>query len=364
MDPKTRLYSCDDHLDFGAVPVDLWETRLPERLRERGLRVVQREDKNVWVADGEVIAASGANPTYSAIARAGIEDDGFRASDPKRRLEDLDRDHLYASVIYGPAALGLPIADVELKAACLGAWNDWATEFNRFAPERLCILGFLPTHTAEAAAEELLRLAAAGHRGAVIDISDTDVADRSFDRLWAAAAETGLPISFHLKGGTSRLAWTMGSWESAAFATVAPMQLDEGLSAMMFSGALERHPGLRLVLAESGIGWLPYFVARMDHEWKNYRGKLDFELKEAPSEIFKRQVFATFEEEPLGPQLIPLVGADHFMWASDYPHPDSTFPNSLDAIDESLSGLSEEDRRKVTADNCAKLYGFDQESAP
>ena len=83
MDSKTRLYSCDDHLDFGAVPVDLWETRLPERLRERGPRVVEREGKKLWVADGEVIAASGANPTYSAIARAGIEDDGFRASDPK-----------------------------------------------------------------------------------------------------------------------------------------------------------------------------------------------------------------------------------------------------------------------------------------
>ena len=67
---------------------------------------------------------------------------------------------------------------------------------------------------------------------------------------------------------------------------------------------------------------------------------------------------ATFEEEALGAQLIPLLGADSCMWASDYPHTDSTFPNSLHAIEEALGALSAADRRKVTATNCARLYGF------
>ena len=79
---------------------------------------------------------------------------------------------------------------------------------------------------------------------------------------------TGLPISFHLKGGTSSgLSYRMGEWQSAAFATVLPLQLDEPLATMLFCGALERHPGLTLVLAESGVGWLPYFLARGDLEW-------------------------------------------------------------------------------------------------
>jgi predicted TIM-barrel fold metal-dependent hydrolase len=152
---------------------------------------------------------------------------------------------------------------------------------------------------------------------------------------------------------------TYMSWEMAAFAAVAPMQLDEPLAAMIFSGALERHPEMRLVLAESGIGWLPYFVHRMDQEAEKHVPKAqDYKLATKPSEIFRRQVFATFEEEPLGPQLIPLLGAESFMWASDYPHPDSTFPNSRAAIEEAFAGLDAGVVRKVTAENCARLYGF------
>ena len=121
-------------------------------------------------------------------------------------------------------------------------------------------------------------------------------------------------------------------------------------------------PGLKLVLAESGLGWLPYFLTRMDLEWRNLRGKLDYAPQVAPSELFHRQVMATFEEEELGAQFIPLLGADSCMWASDYPHTDSTFPKSRHAIEEALGTLSTADRRKITATNCARLYGFEHES--
>jgi len=72
----------------------------------------------------------------------------------------------------------------------------------------------------------------------------------------------------------------------------------------------------------------------------------------------RRQVMATFEEEPLGPTMIPLVGVDNVMWASDYPHPDSTFPDSLTAIAQSLVGFDDADVRRIVAGNCADLYGF------
>jgi predicted TIM-barrel fold metal-dependent hydrolase len=128
---------------------------------------------------------------------------------------------------------------------------------------------------------------------------------------------------------------------------------------MIFSGVLERHPGLRLVLAESGIGWLPYFVRRLDQTAeKHVQNAQDYKLRAKPSEIFHRQVFATFEEEPLGPSLLPLLGPDNFMWASDYPHPDSTFPRSRDAIAEAFAGLDPSFVEKVTATNCARLYRF------
>jgi len=361
----TAVYSCDDHLDLRAVPPHLWETRLARKDAERGPRVVERDGQRVWVCEGRVLGGSG-NPRgsetlrqLSAIGRAGIDDDGYRAGNATLRLQDLDRDGLAGSVIYGPLALGLPIADPSLQEACYAAWNDWAVEeFNAVDPDRLCVLAFLPGHSPEAAAAELQRCASIGHRGAILDVFDIDLADRAWDRLWAAAHQTGLPISFHLKGGSwSGLRYEVGKWQSAAFATILPLQLDEPLATMLFSGALERHPGLRLVLAESGVSWLPFFLARADMEWRALRAHLDDPTELAPSELFRRQVYATFEEE-FFPEQIPAVGADRCMWASDYPHTDSTFPNSLQVIEETLGSLSPEERRKVTATNCACLYGF------
>jgi predicted TIM-barrel fold metal-dependent hydrolase len=368
MDPAERIYSSDDHLDMPAVPPGLWQSRLPRELAGRGPRVVERDGTPLWTCEDRVLGRSGSSGNLevlsklSAIVRAGIEDDGFRSGNPRLRLEDMDRDGVWASVIYGPLAVGLPIRDPELQGACYGAWNDWAIEeFNAVAPDRLCALGFLPGHSPEAAAAELERCAGLGHRGAIIDVFEIDLADRGWDRLWSAAQETGLPISFHLKSGTwsEQLAsYRRGKWQSAAFASVLPLQLDEPLAIMMFSGALERHPGLELVLAEMGVGWVPYFVGRMDHEWEALRDQLDYATDAPPSELFRRQVKVTFEQEPLGAQLIPLVGADSCMWASDYPHTDSTFPDSKRAIETALGTLSEADRRKVTATNCANLYGF------
>ena len=172
---------------------------------------------------------------------------------------------------------------------------------------------------------------------------------------------TGLPLSFHIKGGASpRLSYEIGKWQSAAFASLLPLQLDEALAIMIFSGALERHPGFKLVLAESGVGWLPYLLER-GWTWSgaDLRDTIDYAPSIAPSELFQRQIIATFEEEELAPQLIPLLGADSCMWASDYPHTDSTFPESQRAIEETLGALPAEDRRKITALNCARLYGFD-----
>jgi uncharacterized protein len=358
-----RLYSCDDHLDLWNLPKDVWEDRLPARLRERGPRVIETSGGAWWSCDGAIMGTYGLGAMmkdYSATSRVPeIEDDGFRPSDPKLRLEDMERDGVYASVIYGPNLFGLPIEDPELKAACLGAYNDWAAGFNRHDPDRLSVLPVLPTHAPDAAIGELERAARAGHRGVIISPFEFRCSDPDWTPFWDAAEATGLPVSFHIGRGTSQIRIAPGSWELAAFSAVGPMQLDEPLAMMIYSGVLERHPKLRLVLAESGIGWLPYFVRRLDAAGEKHIPKAqDYRLRAKPSEIFHRQVYATFEEEPLGPELLPLLGPDNFMWASDYPHPDSTFPHSRDAIAHAFKGLDPAFVERVTATNCRRLYGF------
>lgn len=354
-----RIYSCDDHLDIYNLPRDLWTKRLPARDQEAGPHVIEREGVHIWVAGDRFLGPSGKfRGIETAIDRADVPDDGFRASDPRLRIEDMDRDGIHASIVYGPGALfGFPIPDPRVKNAVLRAWNDWAAEeFNSFQPERLSAIPYLPTTSPEDAVAELHRVLALGHRGALFQCYEADLRDRSWDRLWAAAEEAGAPISFHIGGGSQRLDVMGGRWQLAAFAAIGPMQLDEPFATMMFSGALERHPGLKLVLAESGVGWLPYFVARMDATFEKHALPDENGIRTRPSEIFRRQVWATFEEEPLGPDLIPLLGPDNFMWACDYPHPDSTWPESRKAIAHALASLSAEAVRKVTSENCRSLY--------
>jgi uncharacterized protein len=363
---ETSIYSCDDHLDLRSVPPGLWQARLPKNLLERGPKVVVGPSESTWVCNGRVLGRSGIPKgdtlqVLSAVSRAGIEDDGYRVSNPKLRLEDMDLDGVWASVIYGPIPLTLSIPEPDLQTACYAAWNDWALEeFNAFAPDRLCALPFLPTYSPDAAVAELKRVAALGHRGAIVDVFDFDAGDPAWEGLWATAEDTGLPLSFHIKEGASpRLSYQVGTWQSAAFATLLPLQLDEALAIMVFSGALERHPGLTLVLAEAGVGWMPYFLNRMDMEWKALRDTINYAPTLSPSELFRRQVITTFEEETMAYQSIPHLGADSCMWAADFPHTDSTFPESQRSIQETLGMLPDEDRRKITALNCATLYGFD-----
>lgn len=356
-----RIYSCDDHLDLWHLPAELWTARMPAALHAQIPHVVELKTGDAWIAGERFLGPSRmARPEFSAISRAGIEDDGLRSSTPHLRLADMDLDGIWSSVIYGPSLLGLQIPDPELKAQCLAAYNDWAAEFNTHAPGRLCVLPVLPTHSPAAAVTELERVAAAGHRGAIFFAFETQVSDPAWEPLWQACAASGLPLSFHIGGGTSLLTPKPGSWQLAAWAAIAPMQLDEPLMAMLFSGALERNPGMTLVLAEAGIGWVPYALERMDSAFEKHTPQAaDYRLREKPGAIFRRQVMVTFEEEPQGPRVIPLIGEDNVMWASDYPHPDSTFPHSRAAIETAFHGLDARIRSKAIGENCRRLYRLD-----
>ena len=364
LDPNQRLISADDHMDIYVLPKDIWESRLPDAYRDKGPRVVETDDGPHWQTEGRVFSPYG----RKAKGFISANDFGFRPSQPEQRLEDMDRDGVYSHVIYSPTTTALQIQDPELKAECLKAYNDWAAEFNQFDRNRLIALPDIPSADPGDATAELERCIDLGHRGAIISGVAGAIAKgvepvfaESWHRFWDLAEKHRVPMHVHLGGGLHSLQPKPGSWSFPAMVAVAPIQLDEILCGMIFSGILEQRPNVKFVLGEAGLGWLPYVLERMDHEHEKYADKTaDHKLSMLPSEIFRRQVLVTYEDEEFGVECIPRIGVDNVMWASDYPHGDSTWPESRKAIDQSpLQSLGEEAVRKITYENAARVYGIE-----
>ena len=352
------VVSADDHMDLNVMPPDLFVTRVSSALRERVPSVRDGADGPTWFLGDQPLALSGRRGKGYRVT----DERGYRPGRPQERLEDMDVDRVLTHVIYGPLG-GLPAADDEARLACIRAYNQWAIEFNATDPNRLVVLAHLPSASPDAAAAELQAVVELGHRGAIIDpfIGEPRLFFAEWDRFWAIADEARIPISVHIGGGMHSVFFAPGVWRAPATATIIQMQLDEILVGLIFSGTLDRHSNVQVVFGESGLGWVPYVLDRMDEQHRRFRDVISTDaLSMTPREIFDRQVFMTYEEDDVGLQLIDHIGAGNVMWASDYPHGDSTWPRSREAITESaLSRLAAEDRRKIVCDNAAALYQID-----
>src|SRR5438552_9771138 len=167
-----KLISCDDHMDLGQLPADLWTTRLPANLRDRAPHIEERDGQAVWICDGKVWGTWGGKtpptgdehpvkPIYNTFDRGGLYDQSERRpAVAELRLQDMDRDNVETQVIFGPI-FQISTDDPALRQACYRVYNDWLLEFCAAAPDRLIGAPMLP-ETPDAALAELSRLAAKG----------------------------------------------------------------------------------------------------------------------------------------------------------------------------------------------------------
>ena len=380
-----KLISCDDHLDMNMLPADLWTKRMPKKLRERAPHVEERDGRAVWVCDemvlggwsGKAVTSTGPKPIFTALDRGGIVDQSERRPGvPELRLQDMDRDGVFTHVIFGPV-MSFNFEDAELRDACHRVYNDWLKDFCSVAPERLLGVPMLPP-SPEAAVTELKRLAAKGWAKQVnlqVAVAEPQISDPRWDPLFSLLEETGIILSWHV---------TVFATAGAAFD---PLRGKPGLTFLhaksfvtqfldpfvdLFAyGILERHPKLRIVIAESGVGWVPWVIEELDYRhWRLWEAEEFWadkggipHNKEKPSELFKRQVYGTFQQSPTAMRLLEFWGPDNLLWATDYPHPDSIWPNSRKIAMETMGHLPTETLKKLTRDNAAKLYGIDTEGA-
>jgi predicted TIM-barrel fold metal-dependent hydrolase len=257
------------------------------------------------------------------------------------------------------------IGDHETLAAVYRAYNEWVAEFARARPGRFFPLGCLPNHDAALAADTVRQCAALGLRGGVIVPwgSAMPVWHEMWEPLWTAAEETGVVVSFHVfEGGGATVGYTVKGVSRpdviGAWTVVAPLQMDEIGVSVILSGVCERHPRLRLVLGESGIGWIPYILERLDDTYEE-RLADDLGLPLPPSAYFKRQMYATFQKDLHGVQAMARIAPDNVMWGSDYPHRDGTWPFSRKAIEEQFRDVPEAIAARMLWDNVRRVYRLD-----
>ena len=393
------LISVDDHV---LEPPSLWESRLPARYRETGPRVVADDSGENWVYEGKKVPSNGlgavAGRAKEQFSPEPIPYSEMRPGcyDPNARLEDMDRAGILGSLNFPsfPRFCGQVFwesKDKDLALLCVKAFNDWMLdEWCATAPGRFIPLILLPLWDPRAAAAEMERNAAKGAHAFAFSENPTLLGlpsihdqDRYWDPVWSVAQDANMVVCMHQGSSSHRFqmsddapylatqSWAIGSKQSGTL-------LD-----WLFGPVFVRYPGVKIALSEGGIGWMPYFLERAeqvldkqrywasqsDPEIENGRIKAGGALSARREDTvdlltldirqtFRDHVFGCFIEDQAGLDNISHIGVDNVMIETDYPHSDSTWPNSIEFAHKQLAKFNDDDKYKILRGNAERLYHF------
>ena len=375
----TRI-SADCHVDLCWLPPDLFSSSASLAMKDRmpyvtdgpkGPRWVTKKGANLGLVNG--MGSAGREYVPSRIHRSdrmaatGLYEDGKRGirrlTDPELRLKEQERDGVQAEVLYGILGATRRLNDAEAAVELVRIYNEWLAGFCDAHPDRYAGLACIPNAPVEAAVEEMRRvIKRGGVRGLEIANSHDIVPlwDPQWNPVWEVANEAALPVHFHTVGERrpdfEKLPPQLARVEHAVHISGFQMHIATTLMSVIFAGVLERCRNVKIVIGESGIGWIPYVLDRMDAEWEDQFKDLSLTMR--PSEYWRRQCRATFQSDRIGIKLLDDLGHDTIMWGSDFPHPDGVWPDSSEFIERDLRHLPAEVRHKVVCENAGKLYGF------
>jgi predicted TIM-barrel fold metal-dependent hydrolase len=372
------LLSSDSHV---VEPPDLWSGKGGE-LEDRMPRVERLDDGDWWIVDGyKTMSFLGIQTgdrfegDPDKLRTSGFADEVRAAAyDPRKYIEENETDGVWGSVLYPSQGLVLycvPVTDVVTEA--MAVYNDWLADFCSEDPNRLKGIAMLNLDDVDTAVRELERCRNLGLGGALIAVMPPPwqpYRDPVYDRFWAAAQDLDVPLSLHV--ATDRADPRVGAEAFRLDIKHVPpsmfvnsdFQVRQTLADLIFSGVFERFPRLRIGSVEHELGWIPFFLDRIDYvytdrprrgpEWKKFK-----DPHVLPSDFFRSNVFASFQQDPSGLRLLDVMGRDTPTWGSDYPHTESTWPKSQEILKSIVGSLSDEETYAVTSGTCARLYGFD-----
>jgi len=366
------IIDADGHV---CEPADLWTANLPRQLRDQGIRLQWNEATGYdecFVEDrvatdrglvglgnaGEDFIEFGRGRHYEALNPAGF--------DPRERVKVLDAEGIDVSVMYPGLGLKLGgILDRDLAVASCQVYNDWIAQWCAQAPDRLIGVGALPMQDPRRAADEVRRIAAMGLRAGFARpnaYNDRHLHHRAYTPVWEALCEVDLPIAFHpagladMTGAGRALTHLMAPGTHHALILLFDEQMT--LSNLVYGGVLERFPELKVAILECGGGWIAHWMDRLDEFLESYSWATGG-LSLTPREYFQRQCWISFDPgEITSKVLAPIVGADRFVWASDFPHSDAKYPGVVDELRESTEGMDAGDRAALFGTNADALYGM------
>jgi predicted TIM-barrel fold metal-dependent hydrolase len=386
------MVSVDDHL---IEPARLWQERLPERWRDTGPRIVRDGDSEFWVYEDRQIVTTGLNAVAGKRREEftpepiTYEDMRLGCYEPAARVEDMNLGFILSSLLFPsfPRYCGQVFneaKDKQLALLCVQAWNDFILEeFDEAYPGRFIPMMIIPLWDPAAGATEIERTAARGAKSIAFSENPTKLGLPSIHTdhwhpVFRAAEEAGLVLSMHV-GSSSNLIRTSDDMPTLAFMSYSAAANQAGtLLDWLFSGNFDKFPGLKIALSEGSIGWMPYFLERAEqvvdkqrfwasrfdinmnpnHERGEAKGSASFSLDTDIRKLFRDHVFGTFIEDQAGLRLLDIIGEDNVMLECDYPHSDSTWPESVSRARKWLEHLPEETQDKIAVGNAARVYNF------
>src|SRR5436305_13557655 len=250
----------------------------------------------------------------------------------------MDVNHVEAAICFpnvfprfaGQGFLERPDKDLSLQ--CLRIYNDWMIDewAGGDGRGRLVPLTLVPLWSAELAAEEVRRCAAKGSHAIAFTenpfkLGFSSLYSGNWDVMFDACQDTETTISMHI-GSSSAMPTTSDDAPLATSMSLYAQNAQGSLCDWVFSGSLARFPDLKIAYAESQVGWMPFQIERMDSVWRDGVGGVDLPI--APSEQVRGRVFGCIFDDLVGLKVRDMVGLEHILFETDYPHSDGTFPHS------------------------------------
>jgi predicted TIM-barrel fold metal-dependent hydrolase len=357
---KIWAHSGDSHF---LEPEDLWATGLPADLAERAPRVVKNDDGTETIhLDGTTFQRPVPNPKQQQFYEDSHRPPGAR--DARARLKDLDNEGIWGELVF--PSLGMwnsAFNDPTLLREALRVSNDWAmSEIQGISP-RFVVAAQVSMLDIDDAIAELQRLAAMGAKAVFLPTTppkrQDDYNRDAWEPFWTAAEEAGMVLAFHI--GTDPIDDTIGiAFRGPGGAVLNYVETtysgQRAVTKMVASGALDRHPTLKVLVSEGGATWVPFLGDRMNEGYRQHQMMVRPKLSLPPKEILYRQVYASFQHDESAIGAMTEMGYRNVLWGSDYPHMEGTFGHTQETLHHLFDDVDREVRRRITTGTFLELF--------